>query len=64
MMKSEERAVEYRARASAAFAAAAACSLDRAREVHETAAARWTVLAESEEGRAAAAQVYLGAVRA
>ncbi len=63
MLKSEERALEYRARATAASAAAAGCVLDRARELHEMAAARWTTLAQNEEGRAETAQAYMAAAR-
>lgn len=52
LSKYELKAQEYRARAQDAAAAAKACGLDRAREQHELAAAKWTELAEAEEGRA------------
>ena len=48
----ELKAQEYRAQAEAALAAAKACVLDRAREQHEQAAAKWATLAEAEEARA------------
>jgi hypothetical protein len=50
--KYELKAVEYRVRAEAATAAAGTCDLERARQQHELAAARWTELAEAEERRA------------
>lgn len=52
LSKYELKALEYRARAQDAAAAAQASRLERAREQHEIAAARWTELAEAEEGRA------------
>lgn len=52
LSKYELKALEYRARAQDAAAAAQASRLDRAREQHEIAALRWTELAEAEEGRA------------
>ena len=54
--KSDLKALEFRARARDASAAAGACALDRAREQHELAALRWIELAEAEEKRALGAR--------
>ena len=51
-LKSQTRAAEYHAKASEAAALAAASVLQRVRELHELAAARWTRLAELEDSRA------------
>jgi hypothetical protein len=59
--KFDLKALEYRARAEEATTAARACTLDRIREQHELAAARWTELAEAEESRARSNRVRLAA---
>jgi hypothetical protein len=61
--KSEVRALEYRARADAAEAAAAGCVLEQPRRQHELAAKRWREMAEAEEGRTARSRIYLGPAR-
>lgn len=48
---SQARADEYHAKASAAAALAASSVLQRVRELHQLAAARWTALAELEDRR-------------
>ena len=55
----EMKALEYRARAEEAASAAKACGLERAREQHELAAARWISLAEAEEDRALSNRVRM-----
>ena len=62
-LKSDLRAEEYRAQALAAATAAEGCALERVREQHRLAAARWTELAEGEERRARNTRVYLGSPR-
>jgi hypothetical protein len=59
--KFDLKALEYRARAEEATTAARTCTLDRTREQHELAAARWTELAEAEESRARSNRVRLAA---
>ena len=62
--KFDLKALEYRAQAEKALAAARACVLDRAREQQELAAARWTELAEAEERRAVVNRVRLAGASA
>lgn len=59
--KYELKALEYRVRAEAAAKAADACELERTRQQHELAAARWIELAEAEENRAIEVRARLDA---
>ena len=57
MSKNQLRADEYRGRAAEATALAVAAILDRVRERHEAAAARWMDLARLNERQADAQEV-------
>lgn len=59
--KFDLKAMEYRARADEASAAAKSSVLERTREQHELAALRWTELAEAEESRAISNRTRLAA---